>query len=137
MAPTHHAAPQLLVAALAILRAYHVAGRPEVRLPRWSGFERWSQVVRAAVVWSGLPDPVRSFSTPIVVTDATGAAIADLIMGWSELAQDVRGGCSTRQALDALAHAPSKKYPRLRAAVAVFAPGPLGERSTADRLAAA
>lgn len=124
----------LLTAALVILRAYQVAGCPDMQMPRWPGFERWSQVVRAAVVWSGLPDPVMAFATVPVTTNATDATIADLVAGWSELVRDFPGGCSARQALDGLSRAPKATYPRLRAAVAVFAPGPLDDRGTADRL---
>ncbi|MBK6533996.1 MAG: hypothetical protein IPF99_31805 [Deltaproteobacteria bacterium] len=124
----------LLVAALTILRAYQAAGCPDLRLPRWPGFERWSQVVRGAVVWSGLPDPISSFTAEPALTSATDATVADLVVGWSELMPEFPGGCSTRQALDALNRAPPEAYPRLRRAVAVFASGPLNERSTADRI---
>lgn len=48
---------ELLSAALTILRAYHVAGRPAQRLPSWGSFEAWSEIVRAALVWVGLTDP--------------------------------------------------------------------------------
>ncbi len=130
-ADAHH--PHLLVAALTILRAYQVAGCPDQRLPRWPGFERWSQVVRAAVVWCGLPDPVMTTAT-VPTTGATDATVADLVAGWAELAHDFPGGCSARQALDALSRAPEASHPRLRAAVAVFASGPLDDRGTADRL---
>ena len=124
----------LLIAALTILRAYQVAGCPDLRLPRWPGFERWSQVVRAAVVWSGLPDPISSFTEEPALTSATDATIADLVVGWSELMPEFPGGCSARQALDALNRALPEAYSRLRRAVAVFASGPLNERSTADRI---
>jgi hypothetical protein len=49
--------PQLLAAALTILRAYIVAGRPDMRLRAWGSFEGWSSLVRNAVVWVGMPDP--------------------------------------------------------------------------------
>lgn len=48
---------ELLSAALTILRAYHVAGRPVQHLPSWGSFEAWSEIVRAALVWVGLADP--------------------------------------------------------------------------------
>ncbi|TAK28618.1 MAG: hypothetical protein EPO40_12945 [Myxococcaceae bacterium] len=124
----------LLVAGLTILRAYQVAGRPPVRLTRWAGFERWSGVVRAAVVWCGLPDPVTSLGQTPEPTNATDAAAADLVVGWSELAAAFPGGATARQALDALEQAPRDRYARLRAAVTVFAPGPLDEQGTATRL---
>lgn len=49
--------PALVVAALTVLRAYHVAGRPEKPLPLGS-FEAWSDLVRGALMWLGAADPV-------------------------------------------------------------------------------
>ncbi len=46
-------------AALTILRAYHVAGRPRQPKPLGS-FEAWSSWVRGAVMWVGCADPVAS-----------------------------------------------------------------------------
>ncbi len=46
-----------LVAALTILRAYHVAGRPERPVPLGS-YEVWSSWVRGALLWLGQADPV-------------------------------------------------------------------------------
>jgi hypothetical protein len=48
---------RLLTAALTILRAYFFAGRPDMGLPAWGSFQEWSRLVRAAVVWTDLPDP--------------------------------------------------------------------------------
>jgi hypothetical protein len=47
----------LLSAALTILRAWHVAGRPIKQLAGWGSFSAWSGLVRQAIVWTGLPDP--------------------------------------------------------------------------------
>jgi putative DNA primase/helicase len=47
---------ELVAAALTILRAYHVAGRPE-RPPKLQGFEHWSDTVRAALMWLDAGDP--------------------------------------------------------------------------------
>lgn len=47
----------LLSAALTILRAYHVAGRPPQALPAWGSFGAWSALVRASLVWAGCADP--------------------------------------------------------------------------------
>jgi hypothetical protein len=129
-----HATTDLLVAGLTILRAYQVAGRPDMRLTRWAGFEQWSTVVRAAVVWCGLPDPVTARGQAPEPMNATDAATADLVVGWSELAAAFPGGATARQALDALRRAPREQYCRLRAAVEVFAPGPLDDQRTATHL---
>lgn len=49
----------LVHAALTILRAYHVAGRPTAAaLKPYASYESWSEQVRGAVTWLGLPDPV-------------------------------------------------------------------------------
>lgn len=53
--PAHRG--ELVAAALTILRAYHVAGRPKQDLPPWGGFDEWSDWVRAAIVWIGMADP--------------------------------------------------------------------------------
>lgn len=42
---------ELAAAALTILRAYHLAGRPDVGLTSWGSFEDWSSLVRNAVYW--------------------------------------------------------------------------------------
>jgi hypothetical protein len=52
---------QLIVQALTIMRAYAAAGYPDQ--PRALGsYEQWSRMVRGALMWVGLPDPVESMS---------------------------------------------------------------------------
>jgi hypothetical protein len=53
--PTHRGA--LVVAGLTVLRAYHVAGRPDLSLTVFGRFEEWSDWVRSALVWLGEADP--------------------------------------------------------------------------------
>jgi hypothetical protein len=48
---------ELISAALTVLRAYCVAGRPTQGLVPWGSFEGWSKLVRNAVVWAGQSDP--------------------------------------------------------------------------------
>ena len=47
------------VAALTVLRAYIIAGRPIRRQPL-GGFEGWSDLVRNALLWLGEEDPVET-----------------------------------------------------------------------------
>ncbi len=49
--------PRLVAAALTILRAFHLAGRPTHGKSRMGSFEAWDDLVRSAVVWCGLDDP--------------------------------------------------------------------------------
>lgn len=48
---------ELVRAAATILWAYELAGRPDMRLEPWGGFDGWSATVRSALVWAGMADP--------------------------------------------------------------------------------
>src|SRR5262249_54439471 len=48
--------PSLLAAALTILRAYHVAGRPSHGKTKMGSFEAWDDFIRGAVIWLQHPD---------------------------------------------------------------------------------
>jgi putative DNA primase/helicase len=58
---------RLISAALTILRAYHVAGRPRQQVKPWGGFDNWSASIREPLVWLGLADPCKTRET--VLTD--------------------------------------------------------------------
>jgi len=51
---------RLIRAALIILRAYHLAGRPIQPGVRWGSFEGWAALVASAVVWLGYDDPCKT-----------------------------------------------------------------------------
>jgi hypothetical protein len=48
---------KLVAAALTIMRAYIAAGRPPQDMEPYGGFEEWSTMVRAPLVWLGCGDP--------------------------------------------------------------------------------
>ena len=50
--------PRLVVAALTVLRAFAVAGRPRHGLAPMGGFEEWDELVRGAIIFAGGADPV-------------------------------------------------------------------------------
>jgi hypothetical protein len=50
----------LVRAALTIIRAYLVAGRPRQPIKPFGRFEEWSGLIRAPLVWLGCPDPCAS-----------------------------------------------------------------------------
>lgn len=77
--------PRLLVAALTLLRAFVVAGRPAANLKPWGSFERWSAVVRAAIVWVGLPDPALTRHELSESADVERRALVDLLEAWAIL----------------------------------------------------
>ena len=50
--------PRLVAAALTILRAFHVAGRPALGCKVWGSFEAWSELIPRALVFAGAADPM-------------------------------------------------------------------------------
>ncbi len=79
--------PHLVRAALTILRAYFVAGKPDMNLTPWGSFEGWSSVVRGAVVFAGLEDPGAERAT-LATSTAEQEALASLLMGLEALCND-------------------------------------------------
>ena len=73
--------PQLLGAALTILRAYESAGRPAQGLTQWGSFEAWSTTIRGTLVWAGLPDPASSRRALVEATDTEAQALSNLLHG--------------------------------------------------------
>lgn len=114
--------PRLAAAALTILRGYQAAGCPDMRLPAMGGFTDWHRFVRGAVVWCGMPDPVKTQEELTRTADRSVAELAALLDGiWTAQAGSAEF-CSTKQLLviadlpggerlhDALLeHAPSRR----------------------------
>lgn len=48
--------PRLVVAALTMLRAYCLAGRPDQGTGTWGSFEAWAALIPAAIAWAGGPN---------------------------------------------------------------------------------
>jgi hypothetical protein len=71
--------PELVVAALTILRAYHVAGRP-VKVSPFGDFEDWSWV-RGALVWLDKRDPTET-REQIKENDPDRATLVEVMDAW-------------------------------------------------------
>ena len=123
----HYYVPQerarLVCAAVTILRAYEVAGRPKQAIKPFGRFEQWSDLVRSAIVWLGRADPIDS-RKEIENADPVRITLGNLYAAWfktfdtmsiklktvisraeddedlkealMEFAPDVRGGINTR-----------------------------------------
>lgn len=83
--------PRLVSAALTILRAYIVAGRPSQGLPTWGSFESWSDLVRGALVSLGLPDPGATRAKLARSSDAEASFLSLLLTGLEEIDEDGGG----------------------------------------------
>jgi hypothetical protein len=49
--------PQLVCAALTLLKAYFVAGSPKQQVKPFGSFEAWSTLIRQSLIWAGEHDP--------------------------------------------------------------------------------
>jgi hypothetical protein len=77
---------ELVSAALTIMRAFVVApDRQEVlaKLPRYNGFDRWSERVRGPLVWLGETDPCDTRAS-IRDDDPVTSTLAALLAAWVE-----------------------------------------------------
>jgi putative DNA primase/helicase len=76
--------PRLVTAALTILRAYHVAGRPKSGLPPVGSFEAWGRWIRDALVWVGQPDIAVSINR-VRNRDPERIALLSILTGWQNI----------------------------------------------------
>lgn len=73
---------ELVAAALTVLRAFVVAGRPGARdLEPFGRFEEWSDLVRGALVWAGEADPCDSRAN-VAGGDSAREELAVLVDAW-------------------------------------------------------
>jgi hypothetical protein len=117
--------PRLVRAALTILRAYFAAGKPDMKLRYWGSYEGWSSVVRAALVWAGLPDPEKTREELTESSDLEALALEQLIAGWEEL-DPMRSGYTVRDMLRRLEEKPDA-YSTLREALDELCPAVNGK----------
>ncbi len=90
--------PELVVAALTVLRAFVVAGRPGLdRLTPFGRFEDWSNLVRGALVWLGEPDPCRTRNF-IAVDDPERNDLEHLLIAMHDNAGD--RACAAKELIE-------------------------------------
>jgi hypothetical protein len=75
----------LLRDALTILRAWFVAGRPDMKLTPWGSFECWSEIIRNTICWIGLPDPGETREELRSQADTDTTALMSLIEAMSDI----------------------------------------------------
>jgi hypothetical protein len=73
---------RLVAAALTVLRAWVVAGRPQLKLTRFGSFEAWSETIRALLVWLGEADPTLGRERIRRVGDPEREALQTLLEAW-------------------------------------------------------
>jgi len=81
--------PALVVAAITILRAYFHAGCPDQNLTPWGSFEDWSRVVRGALVWAGMSDPLGGRAELVDSGDSELGVLERVLIAWEKLGKPV------------------------------------------------
>ena len=72
---------ELVVAGLTVLRAFVVAGKPDVGLKPFGRFEAWSNWIRASLVWLGMADPLGG-SKRVEERDPVRSGLKSLLTAW-------------------------------------------------------
>jgi hypothetical protein len=75
---------RLIAAALTLLRAYVVAGRPNMGTRTWGSYESWAALVPPAIVFAGGIDPMGCQLRP--EEDGHRQALVALLTGWRRIA---------------------------------------------------
>lgn len=82
--------PRLVAAALTILRAYVVAGKPALSRP-WGSFEAWAALIPGALVYAGAADPQLARPAADGEEDVEKAALTTVLNHWNRLDSDGKG----------------------------------------------
>ena len=82
-----------VAAALAVVRAYIVAGSPDTA-PRLASFEGWSDTVRSALMWLGRADPVATMQQARV-DDPRLAELRAVLVEWKGTLGEGKANCRT------------------------------------------
>lgn len=90
--------PRLVAAALTILRAFVVAGRPQPGGKPWGSFEAWAELIPAAIVYAGGADPMGCRLLD-EAEDPEKAALLAILEHWPRLAPE---GTTAKAAIAAL-----------------------------------
>ena len=86
--------------ALLILRGYFAAGCPNQKGKRFGSFDQWNRIIRGAVVWAGLPDPLATLEYA-KQNDEAGDALRLLVSGLLEM-DNGKGGLTTAEIIQRL-----------------------------------
>jgi putative DNA primase/helicase len=83
--------PQLVVAALTVLKAFFHAGCPkQPNVTEFGSFEAWSNLIRHSLIWAGFPDPCEGRKNLEEESDTSYEALATLLHCWADCYPDTQ-----------------------------------------------
>jgi hypothetical protein len=80
--------PKLVVDGLTLVRAYCVAGRPNMQLGNWGTFEAWTGLVASALVWAGGANVLDAQAVAQGVEDSSKSALRTILLELPRLAAE-------------------------------------------------
>lgn len=99
--------PRLVAAALTIIRAFAVAGRPACGCSTWGSFEAWSSIIPPAIVYAGGVDPMLCRIGTDDGADGDRATLLAILDGLSRLT-DSTGSPMTARSIVASLYPPRR-----------------------------
>jgi len=126
---------RLVAAAMTIIRAYTASGSTLHRshdLPALGGYEAWTRLVRAPLVWLGLADPAETQKALRASADTTMAAFHEFLAAWRGYYQG--SPATVKQAIDDVGLKRTPEANRLREAIEELAQLPISDRKTAAKI---
>lgn len=133
---------ELVCAALTILRAYILAGRPAVKVQPWGSHTAWEELVARSLAWAGAVDLGLGRAELRENADPEAENRAGLLRGWEE-AQRMRGrddaGLTVPEVVNMLAEderlpLDARKLETLRMALAALCPVTVTPRTIGNSL---
>jgi putative DNA primase/helicase len=120
---------KLVVAGLTLMRAFICSGQSASEFVRpWGRFERWSEMVRAPLVWMGCADPCASLDA-LEADDPQRIEHLQIMAGWQR--EFGAGAQTARQAIDHAIQVVDKTFSEALSQVAADRGGGLSSRRLA------
>ncbi len=73
---------RLVSSMVTFLRAYQLAGCPQPDMKPFGGYENWSRIVRAPLIWAGLADPYESQAPLRETSDVDRDSEQEFLLAW-------------------------------------------------------
>jgi len=117
---------RLVRAALTLVRAWVVAGRPSMGCATWGSFESWSSLIPPVLVFAGAANPMLARAEVAGIEDQDKVALSLVLQHWPRLDAGSQG-LTVRDAVHALypprrEAGPPDGYDELREALELMAP---------------
>ena len=127
--------PRFVMGALTLLRAFIIAEAPQAQLRALGGYEGWSDLIRSALVWLGMPDPVASQQELREEAEPEREAWADVLKGiYSNWADSEKSTRDIVEAASAQQHFDAESSSEARRALGAALENTLGADLTAKAL---